>query len=116
MNVTSKNTSEASAKTDKPEINDDDDEDFCMLGEEIPGVTAPSLVESLVRRFETDKKIDIVDDQFSIPQGQPDVLRAPKENPPPSLKYTVRDITFVWHIYAGKDFKDKDPASKNSTR
>lgn len=35
------------------------------------------------------------------------MLQAPKEYPIPVVRYTLREMTLIWHIYGGTDFNSK---------
>ncbi len=46
----------------------------------------------------------MVDNHFAVPISKVDVLKAPKGYPTPVSKYTLREMTIVWHMYGGHDF------------
>lgn len=49
----------------------------------------------------------MVDNHFTVPVNKVDVLKAPKSYPAAVSKYTLREITIVWHMYGGHDFEKK---------
>ncbi|XP_014205961.1 autophagy-related protein 2 homolog B [Copidosoma floridanum] len=82
---------------------DDPDDDFCILGEEagvgiLPRTGLPEV------RWLCNESLRIVDNHFPMPIGKVDMLKAPKNFPAPVLKYTLCEMTLVWHMYGGKDF------------
>lgn len=46
----------------------------------------------------------VQDGHFSRPLGSTDLLRAPAHFPVPSTRVVVREVSFVWHLYGGRDF------------
>lgn len=55
-------------------------------------------------RLLTEQPIRIVDNHFSMCAGRTDSLLSPKYYPTPVSKYTLTDMTLVWHMYGGSDF------------
>lgn len=55
----------------------------------------------------TDTQIRLVNNYFKAPVGKIDMLQAPKEYPTPLVRYTLREMTLIWHIYGGTDFGTK---------
>lgn len=90
---------------------DDTDEDFCILGEEAGvGIMPRHGVPEV--RWLCQESLRIVDNHFSIPLGKTDLLKAPKNFPPAILRYTLCEMTLIWHIYGGKDLGDTQPVAK----
>jgi autophagy-related protein 2 len=90
---------------------DDGDEDFCILGEEAGvGIMPRHGVPEV--RWLCQESVRIVDNHFAIPLGKTDLLKAPKNFPPAILRYTLCEMSLVWHIYGGKDFGKSEPAMK----
>lgn len=56
--------------------------------------------------------VRIVDNHFSLPASKADHLQAPSNYPPPVLRYALREMTLVWHMYGGKDFQTECPHKK----
>lgn len=58
--------------------------------------------------------VRLVDNHFSIPLGKADLLRSPKHYPKPVLRYMLREMSLVWHMYGGYDFDStpNTPAKK----
>lgn len=48
--------------------------------------------------------VRVIDNHFSVPHGKTDLLRAPKHYPSAVLRYTLREMSIVWHMYGGQDF------------
>lgn len=53
----------------------------------------------------TDEPIRLVENHFSVPVGRMDILKAPKHYPNPVMKYSVHEMSIVWHLYGGEDFE-----------
>lgn len=52
----------------------------------------------------TDTPIQIHENHFSKPLERNDILNAPAHLPVPTLRFSIRQISIVWHIYGGSDF------------
>ncbi|XP_069689778.1 autophagy-related protein 2 homolog B isoform X2 [Periplaneta americana] len=84
---------------------DDDnwEDDFCILDKEagsgILTQNGPPEVRTL-----THEPVRIVDNHFSVPIGKTDQLRAPEHFPDAVLRYTLCEMTVIWHMYGGYDF------------
>lgn len=61
----------------------------------------------------TDTQIRVVNNYFKAPVGKIDMLQAPKGHPIPVVRYTLREMTLIWHIYGGTDFGAKTINSHN---
>ncbi|KYN22683.1 Autophagy-related protein 2 like protein A [Trachymyrmex cornetzi] len=89
---------------------DDDDDEFCILGEEagtgiIPRYGVPEV------RLLCQEPLRIVDNHFSVPIGKTDLLQTPPNYPAPVLKYTLCEMTLIWHMYGGNDFDSSQQQS-----
>lgn len=60
-------------------------------------------------RLLTNDAIRVVDNHFSVPVSKVDDLKAPKTYPNAVSKYTLREMTVVWHMYGGHDFAKSKP-------
>ncbi|KAI4495649.1 hypothetical protein M0802_008484 [Mischocyttarus mexicanus] len=90
---------------------EDVDEEFCILGEEAgAGIMPRDGVPEI--RWLSEESLRIVDNHFSIPHGKTDLLKAPKHYPAAVLRYTLCEMTLIWHMYGGKDFDHSDVVSK----
>lgn len=89
------------------------DEEFCIL-DDAPGTGIKSPSGEPQVRILTRDPISIVDNHFTIPLGKVDQLKAPKNFPVPESKYTLQELTLVWHIYGGSDFRSSSGASSHS--
>ncbi|KAK3878072.1 hypothetical protein Pcinc_017284 [Petrolisthes cinctipes] len=88
------------------------DEEFCII-DDAPGTGIKSPSGEPQVRILTQDPIIIIDNHFTVPLGKVDQLKAPKHFPVSLLKYTLQELTVVWHIYGGSDFKaDPVPAGK----
>ncbi|KAH0569025.1 autophagy-related protein 2 homolog B [Cotesia glomerata] len=93
---------------------DDTDEDFCILGEEAgAGIMPRHGIPEI--RWLSQEYIRVVDNHFAVPLGKTDLLKAPKHFPAPVLRYTLCEMTLVWHMYGGKDFGKLPVKKKNVT-
>ncbi|XP_071454260.1 autophagy-related protein 2 homolog A [Hetaerina americana] len=84
-------------------VDDEDDEEFCIL-EDDPGTGIPSRTGEPEVRVLGHEPIRVVDNHFYIPAGKADLLRAPSHYPAPILRYALREMTLIWHLYGGHDF------------
>ncbi|XP_070517195.1 autophagy-related protein 2 homolog B isoform X2 [Cardiocondyla obscurior] len=82
---------------------DDDDDEFCILGEEAGTGIIPRYGVPEVRSL-CQESLRIVDNHFSVPVGKTDLLQTPANFPAPVLKYTLCEMTLIWHMYGGNDF------------
>ena len=55
-------------------------------------------------RVLTAEPVRIVDNHFAVPIGKTDQLRAPEYFPEAVLRYTLCEMTVIWHMYGGQDF------------
>ncbi|XP_018619726.1 autophagy-related protein 2 homolog B isoform X2 [Scleropages formosus] len=79
-----------------------DSEDFCIL--ETPGSGTAGRDEEPVVNKLTAEPIQIRDNHFSQPLGRTDSSRGPLHFPVPEVRYLIKEISVVWHLYGGKDF------------
>ncbi|XP_078034719.1 autophagy-related 2 isoform X1 [Augochlora pura] len=93
---------------------DDSNEDFCILGEEAgTGIMPRHGVPEV--RWLCLESLRIIDNHFSVPLGKTDLLKAPRHFPVPILRYTLCEMTLIWHMYGGKDFDMSPPIKKQVT-
>ncbi|RZF47432.1 hypothetical protein LSTR_LSTR007359 [Laodelphax striatellus] len=76
------------------------------------GIIPPNGVP-IVRHL-TGATVRIVDNHFSKPTHKSDLLKAPASFPPAILRYCLREMTLVWHMYGGQDF-GSEQAKKHVT-
>lgn len=102
--------SQESGKTIAGDVDDDDDDDdeFCILGEEAGAGIIPRYGVPEVRSL-CQEPLRIVDNHFSVPVGKTDLLQTPPNYPVPVLKYTLCEMTLIWHMYGGNDFDCTQP-------
>ncbi|XP_071542076.1 autophagy-related protein 2 homolog A [Panulirus ornatus] len=91
------------------------DEEFCIL-DDAPGTGIKSPSGEPQVRLLTQDPIIIIDNHFTVPLGKMDQLRAPKHFPSALLKYTLQELTVVWHMYGGSDFKAQSQSTSTQTR
>ncbi|XP_012533981.1 autophagy-related protein 2 homolog B-like [Monomorium pharaonis] len=89
---------------------DEDDDEFCILGEEAGTGIIPRYGVPEVRSL-CQEPLRIVDNHFSVPVGKTDLLQTPANYPAPVLKYTLCEMTLIWHMYGGNDFDNSQPQS-----
>lgn len=87
------------------------DDDFCFVSEE----ERPCFNQD-IPIIPTDDPIRIVDNHFTAPQGKPDLLKAPADFPMAVQRYTLCEMTLVWHIYGGRDFDENDRKKEKEER
>ena len=79
-----------------------DSDEFCIL--DAPGLgIAPRDGEPIVTQLHPGPII-VHDGHFSQPLGSTDLLRAPAHFPVPSSRVVLREVSFIWHLYGGRDF------------
>ncbi len=54
--------------------------------------------------------IQIHENHFSKPLERNDILNAPAHLPIPTLRFSIRQLSVVWHIYGGSDFALPKPS------
>ena len=87
-------------------LSSDSDDDFCIVAdEERPNYGEVSVVQ-------TEDPIRIIDNHFTAPQGKPDLLKAPQDFPMAVQRYTLCEMTLVWHMFGGHDFPNDDDKKK----
>ncbi|XP_072387744.1 autophagy-related protein 2 homolog A isoform X1 [Diabrotica undecimpunctata] len=92
----------------------DTDDEFCIIGKE-PGLGLyPANGIPDIRWLSSDP-VRVIDNHFNIPVGKTDLLKPPKSFPTPITRYTLCDMTVVWHMYGGNDFKVAESENKKKT-
>uniref|UniRef100_A0A6Q2WWB9 Autophagy related 2B n=1 Tax=Esox lucius TaxID=8010 RepID=A0A6Q2WWB9_ESOLU len=79
-------------------------DDFCIL--ETPGSRADVRdrdEEPVVNKLTPDS-IEIKDDHFGQPLDNSESSRGAVNFPVPEVRYLIREISVIWHLYGGKDF------------
>ncbi|MCC7159986.1 MAG: hypothetical protein IT281_10685 [Ignavibacteria bacterium] len=59
----------------------------------------------------SDTPIQVHENHFAKPLERNDILNAPAHLPVPTLRFSVRQISVVWHIYGGSDFATPKPST-----
>ncbi|TKS86462.1 Autophagy-related protein 2 -like protein B [Collichthys lucidus] len=77
-------------------------DDFCIL--ETPGSRGEDLDQEPVVKQLTSDPVEIKDDYFSQPLDGSDSSRGAMNFPIPEVRYLIKEISVVWHLYGGKDF------------
>nr|KAF6499082.1 hypothetical protein HJG59_001159 [Molossus molossus] len=67
--------------------------------------------EEPVVKIMVDDAIVIRDNYFSLPVKKTDTSRAPSHFPIPVVRYAVKEVSLVWHLYGGEDFGIAPPTS-----
>ncbi|XP_012375149.2 autophagy-related protein 2 homolog A isoform X2 [Dasypus novemcinctus] len=79
-----------------------DSDEFCIL--DAPGLgILPRDGEPVVTQLHPGPVV-VQDGHFARPLGSTDLLRAPAHFPVPSSRVVMREVSFVWHLYGGRDF------------
>lgn len=55
--------------------------------------------------------IIIKENHFSLPVKKADTSKTPLHFPVPLMRYVVKEISLIWHLYGGKDFGNITPTS-----
>lgn len=92
----------------------EDDDDFCIVDKNEDLGTLPKSSEPEIVWF-TKEPVQIIDNFISIPVGRANALKTPEHFPTPTVRYTLCEMTIVWHMYGGNDFKVPDKESKKKT-
>ncbi|XP_024614465.1 autophagy-related protein 2 homolog B isoform X4 [Neophocaena asiaeorientalis asiaeorientalis] len=86
-----------------------ENDDFCILF--APRATIQEKEEEPVVKIMVDDAIVIRDNYFSLPVKKTDTSKAPLHFPIPVIRYLVKEVSLVWHLFGGKDFGTAPPAS-----
>lgn len=89
----------------------DSDDDFCIVADE----ERPSYNQD-IQIQQSDDPLRIVDNHFSAPHGKPDLLKAPSDFPMAVQRYTLCEMSLVWHLYGGRDFDENDKRKEREER
>uniref|UniRef100_A0A8C6ZD31 Autophagy related 2B n=1 Tax=Nothoprocta perdicaria TaxID=30464 RepID=A0A8C6ZD31_NOTPE len=84
-------------------------DDFCILF--APKVSVTAKDEEPIVKVLVDDPIIIKDNHFSQPVKKEDTSKAPLHFPVPLVRYVVKEISLIWHLYGGKDFGTAPPTS-----
>ncbi|XP_047677677.1 autophagy-related protein 2 homolog B isoform X1 [Tachysurus fulvidraco] len=79
-----------------------DSDDFCIL--DTPGSRALGRDEEPVVKKLTTEPILVLDNHFNEPLVGSTSSRGPMNFPVPEVRYLVKEISMIWHLYGGKDF------------
>ncbi|XP_059329597.1 autophagy-related protein 2 homolog B isoform X2 [Ammospiza nelsoni] len=84
-------------------------DDFCILF--APKVAVAEKEEEPVIKIMVDDAIIIKENHFSQPIKKTDTSKAPLHFPVPLVRYVVKEISLIWHLYGGRDFGAAPPTS-----
>ncbi|XP_063146359.1 autophagy-related protein 2 homolog B isoform X2 [Candoia aspera] len=90
---------------DAPSENDD----FCILF--APKAVISDKEEEPVVKTMVEDAIIIKENHFSLPMKKTDTSKTPLRFPVPLMRYVVKEISLIWHLYGGKDFGNVTPTS-----
>uniref|UniRef100_A0A183V3U4 Autophagy-related protein 2 n=1 Tax=Toxocara canis TaxID=6265 RepID=A0A183V3U4_TOXCA len=95
------------------------DEGFCVV-DEIPGsgITNVGGEPRIRMLIEEEGCFSVVDNHFEVPdlKRSDDILRLPDHYPSPLIKYIVRDLSILLHLYGGNDLgEEKSPPKTYSS-
>ncbi|XP_060036979.1 autophagy-related protein 2 homolog B isoform X3 [Erinaceus europaeus] len=79
-----------------------ENDDFCILF--APKANIQEKEEEPVVKIMVDDAIVIRDNYFSLPIKKTDRSKAPPHFPGPVVRYVVKEVSLVWHLYGGRDF------------
>uniref|UniRef100_A0A8C1P732 Autophagy related 2B n=1 Tax=Cyprinus carpio TaxID=7962 RepID=A0A8C1P732_CYPCA len=79
-----------------------DTDDFCIL--DTPGSRIPEKDEEPVVKKLISEPILVREEHFSVPLEGSSSNRGPLHFPVPEIRYLIKEISVVWHLYGGKDF------------
>ncbi|XP_047201762.1 autophagy-related protein 2 homolog B-like [Girardinichthys multiradiatus] len=77
-------------------------DDFCIL--ETPDSRGEDQDQEPVVKHLTLDPVEIKDNHFSQPLEGNDSSRGTMNFPIPEVRYLIREISVIWHLYGGKDF------------
>ncbi|XP_062901925.1 autophagy-related protein 2 homolog B-like isoform X1 [Mobula hypostoma] len=77
-------------------------DDFCIL--DAPKLSVTQRESEPVVKILTPGPILIKDEHFTLPVKKVDKSKAPVHLPIPEVRYVVKEISVVWHLYGGRDF------------
>ncbi|KAH0620382.1 hypothetical protein JD844_020772 [Phrynosoma platyrhinos] len=86
-----------------------ENDDFCILFAPKP-VVSDKEEEPVVKKLVADA-ILIKDNHFSLPVRRADTSKGLLRFPVPVIRYVVKEISLIWHLYGGKDFGTVPPTS-----
>ncbi|XP_055004123.1 autophagy-related protein 2 homolog B [Boleophthalmus pectinirostris] len=76
-------------------------DDFCIL--DTPGSRGEDRDQEPIVKKLSSEPVEIKDDHFSQPL-ESSASRGSLNFPIPEVRYLIREISIVWHLYGGKDF------------
>ncbi|XP_061156845.1 autophagy-related protein 2 homolog B isoform X1 [Syngnathus typhle] len=77
-------------------------DDFCIL--ETPSSRLQDVDQEPVVKVLTSEPVQIRYDHFNQPLDGSDSSRGALNFPIPEVRYLIKEISIVWHLYGGKDF------------
>lgn len=79
-------------------------EEFCIIDiDTISGLFPKDGVPEIT--WLTDAPVNVVEHYISAPVGKRDVLEPPKDFPTPTMRYTLCEMSIIWQMFGGNDFK-----------
>ncbi|XP_068195039.1 autophagy-related protein 2 homolog B isoform X2 [Antennarius striatus] len=93
-------------------------DDFCIL--ETPGSSSEDLDQEPIVKQYAPSPIEIKEDYFSNPLDGSDSSSGVMNFPTPEVRYLIKEISVIWHLYGGKDlgsasFTSSPTRSRGST-
>ncbi|XP_060533459.1 autophagy-related protein 2 homolog B isoform X2 [Cylas formicarius] len=92
-------------------VSSDTDDEFCIIGSEVGSEMFPKDGVSEIQWL-TDEPVRVIENHFCSPIGKRDLLQPPKHFPTPVVRYTLCEMTVVWQMYGGNDFKEPDQENR----
>ncbi|KAL0869015.1 hypothetical protein ABMA27_007335, partial [Loxostege sticticalis] len=96
-------------KRKKNKSGGDTDDEYCIIDTQ-PCGQDDDLDEPIVNWL-TPGPIYMIENHFTVPAARTDVLKAPKSFPSPVMRYSLCEMSVVWNMFGGNDFKSANEAS-----
>lgn len=76
---------------------------YALLDQSVLSVCQERDEEPVVKKL-TSEPILVKEEHFGVPLEGSTLNRRPLHFPVPEIRYLVKEISVVWHLYGGKDF------------
>ncbi|KAJ8924233.1 hypothetical protein NQ315_007024 [Exocentrus adspersus] len=91
-----------------------DDDEYCIVDADKELGMFPKSGEPEITWFTSDR-VQIIENFVSVPVSRPDALKTPEDFPTPTMRYTLMEMSVVWQMYGGNDFKLQDKENRKKT-
>ncbi|XP_076267231.1 autophagy-related 2 isoform X1 [Rhynchophorus ferrugineus] len=89
----------------------DSDDDFCILENDAISDLFPKDGVPEVAWLANDT-LNVIEHYISAPVGKRDVLEPPRDFPKPVMRYTLCEMSVIWQMFGGRDFRVPDSSKK----